>query len=392
MFLVFAGFWGQDAAPSRSEQGRQHLVSLIQSIPTRPLRRLAALACALVAMAACSPAARHASPAPAQARATTARLSVAQLQKLAGGADPAALGLAQGAPLNALPAPPLADGARAEQLNAQRPFAAAPIAPMRPFVLKTDAADEGRAVHCLAQAVYFEAAREPLKGQQAVAQVVLNRVRHPAYPKSVCGVVYQGASLPTGCQFTFTCDGALRWRPQAALWDRAVSVAKTALAGYVDRDVGSATHYHAAYVAPYWAPTLVKMTQVGQHIFYRWTGTWGEPAAFTGRYAGREAVLTPAVLRSAPGAPILAPEPRKVTLAVAGGVRTYQVADPAAVAGEAPALDTLHAARRQPTREEIQKINASLAAVEQRMNAGAGAANVAQAAAEASALKPAGEN
>ncbi|RAK51956.1 hypothetical protein DJ017_17620 [Phenylobacterium soli] len=239
---------------------------------------------------------------------------------------------------------------------------------MRPFLLKTDAADRERAVHCLTQAIYYEAAREPLKGQQAVAQVVLNRVRHPAYPKTVCGVVYQGASLATGCQFTFTCDGALRWRPETDLWDRAEGVARKALAGYVDKDVGSATHYHAAYVAPYWAPTLVKMTQVGQHIFYRWTGAWGEPAAFTGRYSGREAMLTPAVLASAPEA--LPPEPRKVTLTLGGEARTYQVADAAASADQ-PAAGTIHAARRAPTPDEVRKINASLAAMEARMNGGA---------------------
>jgi hypothetical protein len=304
---------------------------------------------------------------------------VAQLQKLAAGADPASLGIAAGAPINSLPVPAGAQavGSDAQKINAQRPFAEAPILPMRPFVLKTDAGDAQRAVHCLAQAVYYEAAREPLSGQQAVAQVVLNRVRHPAYPKTVCGVVYQGASLPTGCQFTFTCDGALRWRPEADLWDRALSVAKTALAGYVDKDVGSATHYHAAYVAPYWAPTLVKMTQVGQHIFYRWSGTWGEPVAFTGRYAGRETILTPAVLTSQPQ--LMPPPERKVTLAVAGEVRSYTVADTgAAVAADGPAAGTIHASRRQPTREEIAKINASLAAVEARVNGGA--ANVAQAA------------
>jgi hypothetical protein len=320
---------------------------------------------AAAALAACTPAARRAA-APPQARLIAVHLSIAQLQKLAGGADPADLGLGA-APINALPPPETvqATGERAEQLNAERPFAGLPIEAMRPFVLKTDAADQARAVHCLAQAIYYEAGREPLKGQQAVAQVVLNRVRHPAYPKTVCGVVYQGASLPTGCQFTFTCNGALRWRPEADVFARAEGVARKALAGYVDKDVGPATHYHAAYVAPYWAPTLVKMTQVGQHIFYRWTGSWGEPAAFTGRYAGREAELTPAVLSSAaPTAAELAPEPRKVTLAVAGGeARTYQVADP----GAAPAdgvrqPGALYAARRKPTPDEIQKINATLAA------------------------------
>jgi hypothetical protein len=154
------------------------------------------------------------------------------------------------------------------------------------------------------------------------------------------------------------------------------------LAGYVDRDVGSATHYHAAYVAPYWAPTLVKMAQVGQHIFYRWTGSWGEPAAFTGHYAGREAELTPAILSSQAPTAEAAPEPRKVTLAVADGeARTYQVADPgAAPGGDAgrPA-GTLYASRRQPTREEIQKINASLAAVEDQLNAKSGSPNMTEA-------------
>jgi hypothetical protein len=197
--------------------------------------------------------------------------------------------------------------------------------------------------------------------------VVLNRLRHPAYPKTVCGVVYQGASLPTGCQFTFTCDGALRWRPEADLFARAEDVARKALTGYVAKDVGSATHYHAAYVAPYWAPTLVKMTQVGQHIFYRWTGAWGEPAAFTGRYAGREAMLTPAVLSSAAPTP-LPPEPRKVTLAVGGEVRTYQVADPGAATDGSPRpAGAIYAARRRPTPEEVRQINASLAAVEDRL-------------------------
>jgi hypothetical protein len=340
--------------------------------------RAAGVALALLATANCSPPAKPPAPV-AQARVSQPHLTVAQLQKLAAGADPASLGLAAEAPINGLPAPAGAQavGSDAQKINAERPFADAPILPMRPFVLKTDAEDKARAVHCLAQAVYYEAAREPMKGQQAVAQVVLNRVRHPAYPKTVCGVVYQGASLPTGCQFTFTCDGALRWRPEADLWERAVRVATQALDGYVDKDVGSATHYHAAYVAPYWAPTLVKMAQVGQHIFYRWSGTWGEPVAFTGRYAGRETMVTPAVLTSAPD--LKPPPERKVTLAVGGEVRTYKVAETSgAVAADGPAVGTIHASRRQPTPAEIQKINASLAALEARLNGGA--ANVAQAA------------
>jgi spore germination cell wall hydrolase CwlJ-like protein len=270
----------------------------------------------------------------------------------------------------------------AQEVNALRPFSGLPIRPMRPFVLNADANDRARAVHCMAQAIYYEAAREPVRGQQAVAQVVLNRMRHPAYPKSVCGVVFQGAARATGCQFTFTCDGSLRWAPQADLWRRAEAVAKKALAGYVDRDVGSATHYHASYVAPYWAPTLVKMTQVGAHIFYRWTGPWGEPPAFTGRYAGREADLTPELLASydARTQGLLSPEKqgvpaeRKITLAVAGEVRTYNVVDPTAPGGERTrVIGAIYAPRRQPTADEVKKINESLAAMERGMDASAAA-------------------
>jgi spore germination cell wall hydrolase CwlJ-like protein len=292
----------------------------------------------------------------------------------------------------ASPAPGVTPAAAqtAQQINAQRPFDEDPIRPMRPFVFTGDTADRARAQQCLSQAVYYEAAREPLKGQQAVAQVVLNRVRHPAYPKSVCGVVYQGSANPTGCQFTFTCDGALRWRPEPALWDRAQAVARQALAGFVDRDVGSATHYHAAYVAPAWAPSLLKMTQVGQHIFYRWTGAWGEPAAFTGRYAGREAELTQAVLKS--GDPP-APAPREVTLAAGGGVvRTYKVVDATAPGGVRGRVQgVLMPTRRQATPEQIQRINDNLAELSVRLEAEKAAkapANVSQSAQTTSANAP----
>lgn len=269
------------------------------------------------------------------------------------------------------------DAATAEELNDLRPFARLPIRPMKPFVLNAAGEDRARAVQCLAQAVYYEAAREPEVGQEAVAQVVLNRMRHPAYPKSVCGVVFQGSARATGCQFTFTCDGSLRWAPEPALWRRAKAVAERALAGYVDKQVGSATHYHAQYVAPYWAPTLVKMTQVGQHIFYRWTGPWGEPPAFTGRYAGNEAYLAPAILggvdqRTQGGllSPDLqgVPAERKITLAVAGEVRTYSVVDPTQPNGERTrVMGVLMSSRRQPTAEEIKRINQSLEAMERGM-------------------------
>ncbi|WP_287004685.1 cell wall hydrolase [Sphingobium sp.] len=145
-----------------------------------------------------------------------------------------------------------------------------------------------RSLDCLTAAVYYEAANEPLDGQRAVAQVVLNRVRHPAYPHSVCAVVFQGAQRPTGCQFTFACDGALARAPVPYLWARAREVASAALGGYVHAPVGWATHYHANYVVPYWAASLSKIAAVGTHIFYRWQGGWGEPKAFSAHYSGQE--------------------------------------------------------------------------------------------------------
>ena len=175
-------------------------------------------------------------------------------------------------------------GERAKLINAARPFAGGPVRAARPFAENGSDLDRRRALLCLTQAVYYEAGFEPLEGRRAVAQVILNRLRHPAFPKSICGVVYQ--SNGRVCQFTFVCDGALYRAPARAAWDQAEAVARAALAGYVETEVGSATHYHADYVAPRWAPLLAKVAKLGQHIFYRWPGAWGQPAAFTGRYVG----------------------------------------------------------------------------------------------------------
>src|SRR5205085_1617517 len=176
-------------------------------------------------------------------------------------------------------------GDRAKLINASLPFVGGPLHAARPFEVSGGNLDHSRALLCLTQAVYYEAAFEPLEGRRAVAQVVLNRLRHPAFPKSVCGVVYQGSGGRV-CQFTFVCDGALYRQPELGAWRQAEQIARAALGGYVDGAVGEATHYHADYVAPRWAPMLAKVAQIGQHIFYRWPGAWGQPAAFTGRYIG----------------------------------------------------------------------------------------------------------
>jgi spore germination cell wall hydrolase CwlJ-like protein len=204
----------------------------------------------------------------------------------------------------AAPAKPLPSQIRdlapetALQLNARIPLAGGPNPAARPFGFGGSSAEiRARALECLTSAVYYEAAQEPTDGQRAVAQVILNRVRHPAFPNSVCGVVYEGSTRATGCQFTFTCDGSMAYAPMPALWDRARKVAEAALNGHVHAPVGYATHYHANYVVPYWASSLVKTDVEGAHIFYRWAGGWGRPASFTDRWSGLEG--NPTALRMA---------------------------------------------------------------------------------------------
>jgi hypothetical protein len=174
-------------------------------------------------------------------------------------------------------------------LNQKIPLASGPNPAARSFsTAGLPATTRARALDCLTSAAYYEAGNESDDGIRAVAQVVLNRVRHPAFPSSVCGVVYQGSTRSTGCQFTFTCDGSLLRRPNAASWARARRIAEAALGGFVYAPVGWATHYHANYVLPYWAPTLAKNAVVGAHLFYRWSGGWGRPGGFTQRYARQE--------------------------------------------------------------------------------------------------------
>jgi spore germination cell wall hydrolase CwlJ-like protein len=210
---------------------------------------------------------------------------------------------------------------RALAINASVPFSSLPNPAASPFKIGgANAADHARALTCLTMAVYYEAASQSDEGQAAVAQVVLNRLRNPLFPKTVCGVVFQGSTLPTGCQFTFTCDGSLNRRPSASGWKRAGQIAERALGGYVQKDVGEATHYHTMWVVPYWQATVVKVAQIGAHIFYRWPGDLGRPGAFRAEYAGAEplpggaAGLVNDLPASASAAPA-APPPRELAVA-----------------------------------------------------------------------------
>ncbi|ANC52325.1 MAG: spore germination cell wall hydrolase CwlJ-like protein [Brevundimonas sp.] len=253
-------------------------------------------------------------------------------------------------------------GLEAQRLNAAMAPASGALRPALPFVFKGSAEDRRRALRCLTQAVYYEAALEPDNGQAGVAQVVLNRVRDPNYASTVCGVVFEGAERVTGCQFSFTCDGSLGQAPVGWAWERARKVAERALNGAVAQEVGTATHYHADYVHPWWAPTVAKVTQIGAHIFYRWKGVYGETAAFRKTYNGREPAIDEARFS----------RPR---MTIAAGSATGG-ADPDAPLKDAP-LKTVEihgqqrvvgvvslGGRRLPTRDEVAAINARLNALE----------------------------
>jgi hypothetical protein len=175
--------------------------------------------------------------------------------------------------------------------NQERPFDALPDTPAQPFVLHTDDESRERAITCLTQAAYYEAGTEGGDGERAVVQVVLNRLHRPGFPSTLCGVVYQGSELPTGCQFTFTCNGSLDREPTQVGWKQARQIAVAALDGKVFPGVGHATHYHAEYVLPYWAESLAKQVQIGAHIFYRLKGALGSSAAFSQRYGGSEPAI-----------------------------------------------------------------------------------------------------
>ncbi len=168
---------------------------------------------------------------------------------------------------------------------------------IRPVSFRASLTDNSRALQCLTSAIYYEAGMEPDAGQRAVAQVILNRVRHPSYPKTVCGVIFQGSERRTGCQFSYTCDGSLRRKPAKFHWSRAKKVAALALSGKMASPVGTATHYHATYVYPYWAPSLRFLGTIGAHRFYSWKGNAGKASAFSQKYRG--------------GEPLPAPKPRK---------------------------------------------------------------------------------
>lgn len=215
-------------------------------------------------------------------------------------------------------------GAQADAIsrNAADPFMAGLVSPATPFRISGSPQDLVRARECLALAAMAEAGASD-SGQRAVMQVILNRVRHPAFAKTVCGVVFEGSQRATGCQFTFTCDGSLERRYQPHIWQEARDRAEAALHGKVFAAVGNATHYHTDWVYPSWSPQLVKLARVETHLFYRWPGYWGSAAAARAPYRGGEpdiaALNNEAPLVAAP-ATVLPPLPKDTPKVTGGAV------------------------------------------------------------------------
>ena len=158
--------------------------------------------------------------------------------------------------------------AQARASNALVPIVVEKRKRAEPFRFRGGPASRLQATECLATVALYEAGTDR-DGQRAVIQVVLNRVGARGFPKSVCGVVYQGANRTTGCQFSFTCDGSQTRRPEHEGWEQARHAALRAMNGYVYTPVGRATHYHTDWLVPYWRSSLVKVATVESHIFYQ---------------------------------------------------------------------------------------------------------------------------
>ena len=238
------------------------------------------------------------------------------LHRSAGTPDDAVPG-ATATPLSALPArasdapvlaTPTQAPADAKAQNSAVPFATAKLTPAASFRFTGSTQDRTRAADCLALAALAEAGGDDA-GQRAVIQVVLNRVRHPAFARTVCGVVFEGSQRRSGCQFTFTCDGSLDRRYSDASRTAALSRAQEALGGRVYAPVGIATHYHTDWVFPWWSPKLLKIAQVQTHLFFRWPGYWGSAAASNIAYRGGEPdVFSAAAAAAAVASPVTSPE------------------------------------------------------------------------------------
>lgn len=197
------------------------------------------------------------------------RMSVAALHPNAAAALDAIAGIAPGSREN-LGDVPLPD-TMPEQLAYARANAPVSSEPLEPEELKVS----DRELWCMATAIYFEARGESYRGQVAVAQVVMNRTKDHRYPDTICGVVFQNQHKRNACQFSFACDGIPEVVNERKPWEQAEDIAAKVTSGALYlAEVGDATHYHATYVRPAWAPRMDKVTQIGLHVFYKFKRGW----------------------------------------------------------------------------------------------------------------------
>lgn len=141
----------------------------------------------------------------------------------------------------------------------------------RDWLARQPSAAGGAEWRCLAEALYFEARGETVKGQFAVAEVIMNRVASSRFPRSVCGVVHQGTGRKYGCQFTYTCDGLPEAIHEPGAWERVGKVARAVLDGAPRALTEGATHYHTTAVNPNWSAKYNRTARIGVHVFYRHT-------------------------------------------------------------------------------------------------------------------------
>lgn len=141
----------------------------------------------------------------------------------------------------------------------------------RDWVDAQPAASGGAELKCLAEALYFEARGETVKGQFAVAEVIMNRVKSARFPSTACDVINQGTGRKYRCQFSYTCDGLAETISEPVAYERVAKVARAVLDGKVPDLTRGATHYHTTAVRPNWSKVYVKTAAIGDHIFYRHT-------------------------------------------------------------------------------------------------------------------------
>lgn len=208
---------------------------------------------------------------------------------------------------------------------------------------RADAEEMLRQRQCLATAIYYEARSESAKGQLGVAEVIVNRVNDHRYPNSICDVVFQGATRTTGCQFTFTCDGAMRQKPRGEKWEKAESIAAHVIMDLNERTTAGATHYHATYVNPVWNSGLIRTSKIGTHIFYRFPrgSEWSvasarQSARLAQRRSGMKAIV-PAGAAGKAKTTLLTPASAKAETVADLNAQALESVQPA-VSVEAPAV------------------------------------------------------